>query len=228
MIVKSARANLGLIALVLTVVLAACSNTPAQTPFPSRSADVVPGENEVVEPSMTPLPSDGTSPDGPVSSAITNPSIEPTDPDLLGDFTCEFPFTGGLEMISTIADVRVGSHDGYDRVVFEFTDVIPSFELAIVEPPLTEDGSGNEMEVAGDSFLRITMTGTSKADVEGEIVYDGPTEFDIDAPRLAELEEGGDFERHSTWYIGLNGDADPCLRVLEFSNPARLVIDIEH
>ena len=40
------------------------------------------------------------------------------------------------------------------------------------------------------------------------------------------LIEGGDFERQSTWYLGLTGES--CVRVLLLDGPPRIVIDVEH
>ena len=55
---------------------------------------------------------------------------------------------------ANIADVRVATHDGYDRVVFEFTDGLPEVFLERAEPPFTHDASGAPIDVEGTSFLR--------------------------------------------------------------------------
>ena len=43
---------------------------------------------------------------------------------------------------ANITDVRVGTHDGYDRVVFEFIGGLPEAFLERAEPPFTHDASG--------------------------------------------------------------------------------------
>jgi hypothetical protein len=82
------------------------------------------------------------------------------------------------------------------------------------------------MEVDGASFLRLTMRGGTKQTDAGTSSYEGPTDVSVSHPSLVHLVEGGDFERQSTWYLGLIGDA--CVRVLLLADPARLVIDVEH
>jgi hypothetical protein len=123
-----------------------------------------------------------------------------------------------------ITDVRVGTHDGYDRVVFEFAAGIPDAVIEGVLPPLYADPSGLELPVAGTAFLRVTMHGASKRSPDGEVTYSGSTNFEPGFDRLVQLIEGGDFEAVSTWYLGLDGAG--CYRVLTLADPSRLVIDI--
>jgi len=156
----------------------------------------------------------------PSESASAEPSAD------LPGFACS-PSTGlaATTPRATITDVRIGTHDGYDRVVFEFDSGIPTVTVAAALPPFYEDASGLPVVVIGTAFLRVTMTGASAATPDGVVAYDGPYSFTPGFPRLAHLVQAGDFEAVSTWYIGLNGGA--CLRVLTLDNPSRLVIDVE-
>ena len=47
--------------------------------------------------------------------------------------------------------VAVGRHEGYDRVVFQFTNTLPGYKVEYVQPPLKEDGSGNPVEIKGNA-----------------------------------------------------------------------------
>jgi hypothetical protein len=125
-----------------------------------------------------------------------------------------------------ITDVRVGTHDGYDRVVFEFDSGLPDAVIEGVLAPFYADASGLEIEVTGSAFLKVRMHGASKVSPEGAVTYGGSTNFEPEFDRLLQLLEGGDFEAESTWYLGLDGGS--CFRVLTLSDPSRLVIDIEH
>jgi hypothetical protein len=125
-----------------------------------------------------------------------------------------------------ITDVRVGTHTGYDRIVFEFDSGIPDAVVDGVLPPFYADPSGLEVKVSGTAFLKLTMHGASTVAPDGAVTYSGSTDFKPAFSRLAELVEGGDFEAVSTWYLGLHGGA--CLRVLTLTDPARLVIDVQH
>jgi hypothetical protein len=125
-----------------------------------------------------------------------------------------------------ITDVRVGTHDGYDRVVFEFDSGLPGTVIEGAVPPFTADASGQEIQVAGSAFLKVRMEFASKVSPDGGVTYGGSTNFEPGFDRLLQLVEGGDFEAVSTWYLGLDGGG--CYRVLTLSDPSRLVIDIEH
>lgn len=165
----------------------------------------------------------------PASAAASgNPSAEPTDD--LGPFSCDLPIHGDATVARTnITDVRVGTHDGYDRVVFEFSDGIPEGSLERATPPFTHDASGAPIEVEGSSFLRLILRGGTKQTDSGASSYDGPVDFDPAMPMLVDLIEGGDFEAQSTWYFGLTGEA--CVRVMTLvgeGGASRLVIDVEH
>ena len=163
-------------------------------------------------------PSPGTSAGG---------TSEPVPSDQLGPFSCEGPIVEDPSVgVANITDVRVGTHAGYDRVVFEFEQGTPELTLDRATPPFTEDASGAPMEVDGSSFLRLTMRGGTKQTDAGTSSYDGSTDFRESRPSLVHLVEGGDFERQSTWYLGLNDEA--CVRVLLLDDPPRVVIDVEH
>jgi hypothetical protein len=156
--------------------------------------------------------------------ASVEPTAEPTDG--LGEFACSFPVEGvGTVERAQITDVRVGTHDGYDRVVFEFDSGIPQFTLDEATPPLIADPSGRELSVEGDAFWHLVMHGGTHISPDGDETYAGTRDFTPDFPKLAELIEGGDFEAVSTWYFGLTEES--CVRVLTLNNPSRLVIDIE-
>ncbi len=191
----------------LAMALAACAPAGGST-SPSLSAPSV----------ALPSESAGASP---TSAATAEPS------DDLGAFTCEMPIEGaGTVDRAQITDVRVGSHDGYDRVVIEFDEGIPAFTLDETSAPLLADPSGMEMDVEGSAFWSLVMQGGTRVAVDGTESYDGQTDFTPDFPALAELVEAGDFEAVSSWYIGLHQPT--CARVLTLTDPTRLVVDIQH
>jgi hypothetical protein len=198
------------------VLLAGCFGSDP-TATPSASLDIPPSAG--TESAGT--PSQGSGPSEPVATP------EPIPSDDLGAFSCEVPVVeSGSAAIANIVDVRVGTHDGYDRVVFEFEQGTPEFTLDRAEPPFTQDASGLPIEVDGESFLGLSMRGGTKQTDAGTSSYDGPTDIDASLPTLVHLVEGGDFERQSTWYLGLADEA--CIRVLRLDGPPRLVIDLEH
>jgi hypothetical protein len=203
----------------VALVVAGCSTPPPATPgtaSPSAPA------SDAGSPSAPASPSADPSADP--SSA---PTTEPIPSDELEPFSCDLPIhvdaTTGRALIR---DVRIGTHDGYDRVVFEFEGGLPEASLDRAEPPFVQDGSGLPIDVEGSSFLRLTMRGGTKQQEDGNSSYDGPTDFDPGHPALVHLVEAGDFEAQSTWFFGLNDES--CVRVLTLDDEPRLVIDIEH
>jgi hypothetical protein len=199
----------------VAVILAGCLG---QSPSASPSASVAPASVPPSEAAASQPP-----------PASETPAPEPSE-DATGPFTCDLPVhVNATVPLANITDVRVGTHDGYDRVVFEFSDGIPEAFLERATPPFTHDASGAPITVDGTSFLRLILRGGTKQTEDGTSSYTGSTDFDAGLPALVHLIEGGDFEAQSTWYLGLSAEA--CVRVMalvgEGGSP-RLVIDIEH
>ena len=190
-----------------------------------------PGSSSPPPASETPTPSAtaATTPSATAASSTPDASDEAVPSDALGAFSCELPVVDVATVErAIITDVRVGTHAGYDRVVFEFVAGLPEITLEPASPPFTHDPSGMPLDVMGSSFLRLTMRGGTKQTLEGTSAYDGPTDFDPEFPTLVDLVEGGDFEAVSTRYLGLTRES--CVRVLSLTDAAapRLVIDVEH
>ena len=123
--------------------------------------------------------------------------------------------------------VRAAEQDGFDRVVFEFEDAVPGYSVRYVDRPVTEDGSGNTVEVKGDSVLQVRMEPASGADLSGEelrITYKGANRLTPSTAAVTELVRTGDFEAVLTWVIGIRGK--PGFRVDTTTGPPRLIIEI--
>ena len=209
--------------LALTVALPACGlfgpadnprTTVGPVPSPTGAAGTAPAET-----------SDFVATSSPVGGA--SPAPGGTASDDLGPFSCSLPIRGAATTDrAQIVDVRVGSHGGYDRVVFQFDSGTPDYLIEAASPPFVEDPSGRPLTVNGSAHLRVTLPGGTRQSATGTSTYNGPTSFAPAFEQLVELEEAGDFEATATWLIGRNG-AD-CVRVLTLSGPDRLVIDLEH
>jgi hypothetical protein len=154
----------------------------------------------------------------PMSDASTSPVSVPVPADA----------AGGAALLSA---VRASRHEGYDRVVFEFTTAssLPGYSVSYVDEPVTEDGSGKEVDVAGDHVLLVRMEHASGVDLTKESApqtYTGPTRFTPGTPEVTELVRTGDFEGVLSWAIGMHDKA--AFRVLTLGNPARLVVDVQN
>jgi hypothetical protein len=197
----------------LAVLLAGCLGTAAS---PSASL-----------PSAAPATASAAATGAPTASQ--DASAEPIPSEDLGPFTCDFPIhIDATVALANLTATRIGQHDGYDRVVFEFEQGIPEVSIERAEPPFTEDASGAPLDVDGSSFLRITMRGGTAQTEDGSSSYNGASAYDPEFDTLTALVRGGDFEAQSTWYVGMTNEACVRVGVLAEEGAPRLVIDLEH
>ena len=175
----------------------------------------------------------------PTAQATTAPTAAPTSAPAatpeptadLGDFICTYPYAvDGNAQRAHISDVRVGAHEGYDRIVFEFEKGIPALDVKVGTPPFTRDPSGLPLKVDGERFLVFILRGGTAVTPNGRVTYDGRTNFRLDRPPLVQFVQAGDFEAQSEWVAGLTkpvGMTEPgCIRVFALTDPDRLVIDL--
>jgi hypothetical protein len=121
--------------------------------------------------------------------------------------------------------VRTASHEGFDRVVFEFGGArLPGYHVEYVDKPVRQCGSGAAVPVAGDAWLRVRLTPANAHTERGEATVKDLSRRTGYA-NLKELKSLCDFEAEVEWVLGL---ASPNrYRVLELANPARLVVDVK-
>lgn len=211
------RRTIGVLALLTTIALAGCAST-SSSPSSSAATSSLPSASAI---SSVP-PSEPASAE-PTSTATAVASVEPSES--LIPFACVPSVTVAQSVDrAQISDVRVGTHDGYDRVTFQFVAGIPQTVIEGVLPPFFADPSGLPIEIEGKAFLKVVMNKGTRF-LDGGLTYGGSINFTPGFPQLVQLREGGDFEAVSNWYIGLNAGA--CFRVMALTSPARLVIDIE-
>jgi hypothetical protein len=130
--------------------------------------------------------------------------------------------------VALLTSVRAARHEGYDRVVFEFRNVAPGYDVRYVQKPVHADGSGAEVPVDGGAVLLVRMEPALDADLTQEsapLTYHGPKRFTPDAAVVAELVRTGGFEAVLTWAIGV--DEKRPFKVTRLDGPPRIVIDIQ-
>jgi hypothetical protein len=210
----------GLALVAAALLLSACA-TPGGTVAPGASSSTPgsPASSATLGPTPTAAP---TAPDASPTPASTQ---EPTES--LPPFACSLPASvAATANRAQIHDIRVGTHDGYDRIVWEFESGIPAVTVERTQPPFIADPSGLSLSVHGSSFLKIVMQGGTIVTPDGTQSFTGAISLMPVYPTLVELKAGGDFEAVSTWYVGLGAEA--CVRVFTLSGPDRLVIDLQH
>lgn len=132
---------------------------------------------------------------------------------------------GGGAAPALLRVVRTASREKFDRVVFEFEGArLPGYHVEYVDRPVRQCGSGEVVPVAGDAWLRVRLTPANAHTEAGEATVKDRNRR-LNYPNLKELKSLCDFEAEVEWVLGL---ASPNrYRVLELTNPARLVIDVK-
>lgn len=119
-----------------------------------------------------------------------------------------------------IMDLRAGSHDGFDRVVYEFNGTqAPGFETRWMDTPMSY-GSDAALPITGNAFLRVEIRGTTD---------DSGRDYTHDAT-AGNVQEIFHTSAHpvlgaTEYLIGL--DKQRPYRIYYLSEPNRLVIDFE-
>lgn len=164
----------------------------------------------------------------------TERSENPADPgpesvavDTVADWTAGIVYRGDAGASSrTMRAVRVGRHEGFDRVVFEFDGAaLPGYHVEYIDRPVRACGSGRTTEIAGDGWLEIRFEAAAAHDPEGRpTVSEREQAFEL--PVVREVELTCDFEARVTWVVG-TASPNP-YRVLELGEPSRLAVDLQH
>jgi hypothetical protein len=213
--------------LMISALLAGCGSGAREAgPVPTATPAVEPADSE---------PAASTGGEGeskrkkPAGSSTTTEAQPPAP------VVCE-PETGGEDgVFMNLTDVRVGAHDGFDRVVFEFSEPkpnpagnggIPYYEVRQAKPPFTKDPSDMPLDVFGDAFVHLVVQGATGYDFDGKPTYGGSRVLTPGFGTLAQAVQAGDFEATLTWVLGLSRPT--CWDVQELHDPERLVIDFHH
>lgn len=125
-----------------------------------------------------------------------------------------------------IKDVRIGSHDGFDRIVIEFMgEGEPGYWVRYEDMP-TQQGSGNPISVGGAHKLAIDVRGTGYPfDFNVDDYPNGPVKPE-GTSAISEVRGFGTFEGTTQYVAGIDGER-PAFKVFKAKNPTRLIIDIE-
>ena len=124
-----------------------------------------------------------------------------------------------------LVDVRVGAHDGFDRIVFEFTDEQrPAGQVGYAEF-FAQCGSGAPVVIEFSAVLAIGFDFTNAHTEAGELSIPSNT---VSGPgnSIQEAESICDFEATVEWVIEVDGEQPFKVTLLE--GPNRVVIDVAH
>lgn len=204
--------RLAVVSLVAALSLGACTDDPS--PGPSGTA---------ASPSATPATSSpATTTSSPPPTSAPPPTV-PAGYSLDGRTSPTFPNLGGD--LGGIGRVRVGHHEGYDRVVWEFPGSgRPTYQVHYVDTPLG-DGSGDPVPVRGDAFVEVLITTVGVPAAGTPRPPDAPASALAGTVIAEAMAIYGGFEGYGQAFIGVRGEQRP-LRVTTLTNPTRLVVDV--
>lgn len=125
-----------------------------------------------------------------------------------------------------LTGVRTGRHEGYDRIVFDFSGALPGSESVQYVARVTQDGSGAPVQLNGQAFLKVVFSVAEAHDGSGALSIPQGRRFDPGLTTVKEVALAGDFEGYVSFGLGLAGKVG--FRVFELSNPSRVVVDVAH
>ncbi|WP_309080957.1 hypothetical protein [Zhihengliuella sp.] len=213
----------------LVLALAAC--TPGGTePEPTEGSAPATGDASPPAPSRTASPDPSASASSETGPGGTDESAALSDGDYGTGAVESDGFPDALEAPGEgaellLEDVRVGVHDGFDRIVFDHTDgALPGYRVEYVEEP-TEPGSGQPLEMAGSAYLAVHVTGLRPGmagEEHGHTVLDKAWTGTSDV--FQETVTTSVFEGASSYYVSLDEERGFSARMIE--DGSRLVIDV--
>ncbi|MGY1843406.1 AMIN-like domain-containing (lipo)protein [Modestobacter sp. SYSU DS0875] len=128
----------------------------------------------------------------------------------------------GAEGLTATA-VRIGDHEGFERVVFELAGTgTPGWRVEYVDQP-TSQGKGAPVDVPGEAYLQVILTGTSYPYETGAEEL-APGSVGSGTGPVEGVVYDGTFEGQSLAWIGTSGRLP--FRVSALSDPSRLVVDV--
>ncbi|MFD1504668.1 hypothetical protein ACFSBG_03160 [Georgenia yuyongxinii] len=210
----------------LALTLTACNTDSGDEPTPAGGATTTSASETPADEATDGATSGAT--DGATGGDGTAGQADETDePDVAfgtePQSSADWPGSGG-DLLPV--GVRVGAHEGYERVVFDLEGSdSPGWRVEYVDAAISE-GKGDEIDVDGDATLQVILTGFRIP--EGQAETDKLAMGSFDAGSAEEVEEvyvSGIFEGQNQAFIGV--DEQVPFRVFALTDPARVVVDVQ-
>jgi hypothetical protein len=227
-----------------SLVLAACGTDEPDEPAPDPDPIEDPGDapddpddgsgdgledgEDTEEPAPPPEDDDGAAEDEDAAPAPDDGTEEAGAAPLAADETTERSEREAVDAQLTVTDVRVGTHDGFDRVVVELVgDGEVGWFVEYVDEA-TSQGSGLPVDVDGEAFLSVAIHGVL-------LPPDAPEDHELWAEEriagppggiVTEVVDDTIFEAIHLLFVGLDDEVP--YRIERFEDPQRVVIDLVH
>src|SRR5438445_630303 len=132
-----------------------------------------------------------------VPSTIKSIFQQPTPSPTPQPFTCTDRSGGTIGASSQLSTIRTAPHDGYDRIVFEFSGQLPSYDLSRQDSAtFVRDASGQPVTLDGSVGIKLVFRNT---DAGSGVQADAKPAL-ISVKEIAQI---GSFERALSYGIGL-------------------------
>jgi len=122
--------------------------------------------------------------------------------------------------------VRTARHDGFDRVVLEFADGVPSFSLSYARLPVHDAVANAPAKIFGTAVIEIALVAYYDQK-DREAIHQVYPKGELDLPVLREIKltKFNFYKAEAVFALGLQGRKG--FRVQMLNNPARLLIDLK-
>ena len=186
-----------------------------------EDGDAAPSETSAPAATSEPAePSDGGGTDGGDTEGDGDPAAPPftanTEPDTED---------ASDDALLGVTDIRIGRHDGFDRVVFETDGTgTPGWDVRYVDSAQSQ-GSGADIDVDGDAVLQVTISGVGYPADTGVEEYSGPDRLAAAGTEVVtEVVWDSTFEGTSVAFAGVTDEVP--FRVYLLEDPARVVVEV--
>ncbi|HLA96424.1 MAG TPA: hypothetical protein VK612_11940 [Pyrinomonadaceae bacterium] len=140
--------------------------------------------------------------------------------------TGEFSRVGGYAGTGGLCQIKIAKNKGFDRVVFQFSSEGDYYIIHYLQGKTYSTEAGDEkLKIAGSAVIQVGLYGMYKVD-DPPCVLDEYSSGKLNLPSVLQVKEGDWFEGTRDFHIGINVKKQ--FRVMELTDPARLVIDIKH
>lgn len=170
----------------------------------------------------TPNASGGPSSPPPGSGQSAEPSVAAA---------CPVVETTGPLPIDRLVDIKIQSTATADLVTFVLGDrssapTNPTGKFSAIEPPFSQSGSGQAVDVPGAHHVEIRLEGILFSNDDGSDAYQGALRFEPHLAALQSLVNVDAFEGHFTWIAGYDGLG--CVTLLPNPAPNTFVVSFGH
>lgn len=158
--------------------------------------------------SQPPAPTESSTTSTTSAAAATDDDEEPSC-DFAGSRDRQRAEPQGIPLVITDVEIAVVDDGCVEAVTFSIREregaESPSlgYEVEPDEPPFVATND-EEIEVEGESFVRVTFLNGSTLDENFEQAYSGPDEIGGEDDLIVEVVKVSDFEGVSEWVVGLN------------------------